>query len=95
MALRSYVGESKVKRFCSDNADELIGAARSLGALHEASQQGMPQTSGIIEREVQDVLTGTRTLLVAAGVRGHSGHVPPCYMRLDNCMTHLKLGPSA
>ena len=31
MALRSFVGDSKVKRFCSDNADELIGTARNLG----------------------------------------------------------------
>ena len=32
MAWRSFVGDSKVKRFYSDNADELIGVARNLGA---------------------------------------------------------------
>jgi hypothetical protein len=32
MTLRSFVGDTMVKRFYSDNADERIGAARSLGA---------------------------------------------------------------
>ena len=32
MALRSFIGDSRVKRFYSDNADEPIGAARTLGA---------------------------------------------------------------
>ena len=70
MALRSFIGDSKVRRFYSDNADELIGAARNLGVPHEASQQGMPQTNGVIEREAQDMLTGTRALLVVAGLLG-------------------------
>ena len=77
MALRSFIGDSKVRRFYSDNADEPIGAARNLGAPHEASQQGMPQTNGIIEREVQDLPTGARTLLVAAGLLGQLRHTPP------------------
>ena len=71
MALRSFVGASKGKRLYSDNADELLAAARSMGVPHEASQHGMPEANGIVEREVQDMLTGTRTLLVAAGLRGH------------------------
>ena len=96
MALRSFVGDSKMKRLYSDNADELIGAARNLGAPREASQQGMPQTNGIIEREVQDMLTGTRTLLVAAGLPGHVwSYAAPCYMRLDNCVPRAKTGQSA
>ena len=96
MALRSFIGDSKVKRLYTDNADELIGVARSLGAPHEASQQGTPQTNGIIEREAQGMLTGTRTLLVAAALPGHVGQMsPPCYMYLDNCMAHPKLGQSA
>ena len=63
MALRSFVGDAKVERFYSGNPDELIGAARCLGVPHEASQQGMPQTNGIIRREVQGMLTGARTLV--------------------------------
>ena len=49
MALRSLIGDSKLRRFYSGSADELIGAARNLGVPHEASQQGMPQTNGIVE----------------------------------------------
>ena len=70
MALRSFIGDSKVKRFYSDNADEFNGVARNLEVPHGASQQGMPHTSGILEREVQAMLTGARTLLAAAGLPG-------------------------
>ena len=44
MALKSFVGDSKIRRFYSDNADELIGAAR---VPHEVSQQGVPRTNGV------------------------------------------------
>ena len=96
MALRAFVGDSKVKRVYSDNADELLSASRSRGVPHEASQRGMSQTKGIIEREVQDMLIGTRTLLVAAGLPGcFWSHAAPCYMHLDNSPAHPKLGQSA
>jgi transposase InsO family protein len=75
-ALQSFVGDATIKRFYSDNADELVSAARFLNITHEASQQGIPQTNGIIQREVQDMLTGTRTLLVAVGMPGLFGHMP-------------------
>jgi len=67
-ALQNFIGDDHVERTYSDNADELINASRFLGVPHEASQQGMPQTNGIIEREVQDIVSGTRTVLVAAGL---------------------------
>ena len=65
-----FIGDSRMKRIYSDNADELIAAARELGIPHEASQQGMPETNGIIEREVQNMLTGMRTMMFAAGMPG-------------------------
>ena len=34
--------------------------AQTVGVAHEASQQGMPQTNGFFEREVHDLLIGTR-----------------------------------
>ena len=37
-ALRVVVGDSKIKRFHSDRADELVIASRDLGAPHEASR---------------------------------------------------------
>ena len=47
-ALQKFIGDDHVKRIYSDNADELMNAARFLGTPHEASQQGMSQTNGII-----------------------------------------------
>jgi hypothetical protein len=69
-ALQRFIGGAKVKRFYSDNADALIAAARELTIPHEASQQGMPETNGIIDLEVQDMLIGTRTIMFAAGLPG-------------------------
>ena len=45
-AVQSFVGDDHVKRFYSDNADELVNASRFLGIPHEASQQGMPRRHG-------------------------------------------------
>ena len=47
-ALQMVIGDARVKRIYSDNADELMSAARFLGAPREVSLQGMPQTNGII-----------------------------------------------
>ena len=69
-ALQRFIEDAKVKRCYSDNADELVAAARELSVPHEASQQGMLETNGIIEREVQDMLGGTRTIIFAAGLPG-------------------------
>ena len=92
-ALQRYIGDAKGKRFYSDNADELVAAARELSIPHEASQQGMPETNGIIEREVQDMLGGTRTIMFAAGLPGYFWSVAaPCYMHLDNCTPHPTTG---
>ena len=70
-AMQRFIGDSKVKRFYSDNADDLVAVARELVVPHEASQQGMPETNGIIEREVQDMLSGTRTIMFATGLPGY------------------------
>ena len=70
-ALQKLIGDDTAKRIYSDSVGELMSAARLLGIPHEASQQGMPQTNGVIEREVQDMVSGTRTALVAAGLRGY------------------------
>ena len=60
--------DGHVSRIYSDDADELIVAARYLSIAPEASQQGIPQTHGIIVWDAKDMLTGTRTVLVAAGL---------------------------
>ena len=85
-----------MKRSYSDNAEELIAAARELMIPHEASQQGMPETNGIIEREVSDMLCGTRTVMFAAELPGYVwSFAAPCYMHLDNCTTHPVIGLDA
>ena len=95
-ALQRFIGDDKVKRFYSDNAEELIAAARELMIPHEASQQGMPETNGIIERKVQDMLCGTRTVMFAAGLPGYVwSFAAPCYMYLDQCTPHLVTGLDA
>ena len=45
MALRACIGDSPVQRLISDHEDELMLAARNLGAPHEAPQQAMPRTT--------------------------------------------------
>ena len=95
-ALQKLIGDDHVKRFYSDNADELISASRFLGVPHEASQQGMPLTNGIIEREVQDLVSGTRTVSVAAGLPGYMwSRAAPCYMHVDKRMPRPSGRPPA
>jgi Zn-dependent alcohol dehydrogenase len=69
-ALQRSIGDSQVKHIYSVNADELIAASREMGTPHEASQQGMPETNGLIEREVQDMLAGTRSVMYVTGMPG-------------------------
>ena len=62
---------------------------------HELSQPGMPQTNGIAERAVQEVLAGTRTLLVQAGLPGYFwGYASQCYCLLHNtrAFPHVHVG---
>ena len=95
-ALQRFIGDAHVKRIYSDNADERINAARFLGIPRETSQQGMPQTDGIIESAVQDMVACTRTLLVAAGLLVHVGsYAASCYMHSDNCAPHPNGRPPA
>ena len=94
-SLQMFIGDSAVKSFYSDNADDLMSVARFLSIPREASQQGLPQTNGNLEREVQDIISGTRTLLGAAGLPGYCWSVAaPCYMHLNNCMPHPSGKPS-
>ena len=73
--------------FYSDNARDIIKAVQYLGfgGHHEFSQPGMPQTNGIAERAVQEVVSGTRTLLVQAGLLGYVwSKAATCYCLLHN-----------
>ena len=52
----------------SDNAGNIKKAVRDLRLAHEFSLPGVPKSNGLIERYVGDVLQGTRTYLVQAGL---------------------------
>ncbi len=53
--------------------------------LWEHSQPGVPQTNALIERANQDILQGTRTLLLQAGLPAcFWTFAAPCYCLLDN-----------
>ena len=71
-AFQHFLGTTRPKVIYSDNADEIIRAVKDLGfgGRHEFSQPGMPQTNGVAERAVQDVLDGARTIMVHAGTAG-------------------------
>ena len=86
---QKLVGDENVARVYSDAVDELVVAARLRHIPHGASQQGLPQTNDIIEREVQGMLTGARTVLVVAGLPGYVRFgAAPRFVRLDKCQRH-------
>ena len=85
--LDHYLGNARVRTVYSDNARDLVKAvqAMGLGGHHEFSQPGMPQTNAIAERAVQEVLHGTRTLLVQAGLPGYVwSYAAPCFCLIRN-----------
>ena len=61
-------GRNKILQIYSDNHPSLEKATHFVGANHEGSQPGHPKTNAIIERCNQDILIGTKVLLVAAGL---------------------------
>ena len=67
-ALRYFLDAHPAKLIYSDNAGNLKKAASNMGMNHEFSLPGVPKSNGLIERYVQVVLQGTRTLLIQAGL---------------------------
>ena len=70
MKLREFCGNQKIKSACLDNHSSLIKACRDLKLVPDFSQPGVPQTNGLIESTNGDILSGTRALLVEAGLPG-------------------------
>ncbi|MFM7984643.1 MAG: hypothetical protein ACKPKO_35500, partial [Candidatus Fonsibacter sp.] len=71
-AIRLFKGNRDISRFYSDRSGEIERALRLLHIPSDTSQLGVPQNNAVAERLVQDVLEGTRTLLLRAGL-------PPCF----------------
>ena len=66
--LMHFFGNHAVGRFYSDNAPELELACTTLGIVQETSRAGVPQNNPMIERTNLDILEGTRTTLICAGL---------------------------
>ena len=49
-------------------AAAIAAALRAAGIRQETSTPGLPRTNGVAERQVQEVINGTRVLLVKAGL---------------------------
>ena len=67
-AIKHFRGERNIDIFYSDRSVEIERALRDLHILSDTSQPGVPQNNAVAERLVQDVLEGTRTALLRAGL---------------------------
>ncbi|MFM7982024.1 MAG: hypothetical protein ACKPKO_22165, partial [Candidatus Fonsibacter sp.] len=93
MAIQHFKGNREISRFYSDRSGEIERALRDLHITSDTSQPGVPQNNAVAERLVQDVLEGTRTALLRAGL-------PPCYWEfacqhyclMENVITRRKSG---
>ena len=67
-AMDEFEGPNRVvMRFHSDNAPELIKAAKMIGWRHTRSTPGVHESNAIAESAVRRVLNGTRAILDGAG----------------------------
>ena len=71
-AIRHFMGDRKIERFYSGRSGEIERALRDLHIVSDTSQPGVPQNNAVAERLVQDMIEGTRTALLRAGL-------PPCF----------------
>ena len=67
-AIREFGGTTQWVKFASDNGPELIAAAKFEKMQHCTSTPWRPTSNSLIEREMQLVGDGTRTLLAQAGL---------------------------
>lgn len=67
-AIQLYLGTRQRLQLHSDNSSEVLNTASNLAIPHSMSEPGVPQTNAFAERANRDVLEGTRTVLVLAGL---------------------------
>lgn len=67
-AIREFGGSKQWQRFASDNAPELIAAAKAEYMTHVTSTPWRPQSNSLIEREVGILCDGVRCLLAQSGL---------------------------
>ena len=67
-AIMQFKGDRITQILYSDGSGEIDKALRELRITPEKSQPGVPPNSAVAERAVQDVLYGTRAVLVRVGL---------------------------
>ena len=68
ISVQHFLGKVKLTTLRSDNSKELEALARELKVLHETSTPLTPQSNTRIERDIQVVLSGTRSNLQQSGL---------------------------
>ncbi len=64
----STSGDGNIERFYSDRSGQIQRALRDLHIVSDTSQSGVLQNNAVAERLVQDVLEGSQTALLRAGL---------------------------
>ena len=68
MALRTFAGKRIIHKLYAYSSGEISRSLQTVGIMPQGSHPGVPQTNGVAERATGDVLAGTRSLLLAAGL---------------------------
>ena len=85
LAICTFRGDRDIRRIYCDNSGELIEAVKMLGIPRHPSIPGIPSSNARAERCNRDVLDGTRSILIAAGLPGcFWTFAAPTYCHLDN-----------
>ena len=68
VSLQHFAGpDAKIQSIFTDNSRELRKSIRWLKWHHKRSTPGISQTNAVAERQIRDILGGSRTLLSNAG----------------------------
>ena len=59
---------NRITHLSTDGAREIVKAGKNLRTCHDTSAPYRSATNGIAEREIRNVLEGTRTLLEHSGL---------------------------
>ena len=68
MALRLFAATRSTEKLYSDRSGEISRVLKDLGVMAQGSQLGLPQTNALAERANGEIITGTRALLLGAGL---------------------------
>ncbi len=84
-AINHIYGNDPRRRYYSDNRRALRNAAEMAGMQHESCLPGIHQTNGIAESNNRSILSGTRRLLMQAGLPAcWWPYAAPCFCFLES-----------